>query len=326
MKLIKLVFGIFIIFAIGVNISKAQDNKNKKTMVSLVLSSGGARGIAHIGVIEELERQGFEIRSISGTSMGALVGGMYAAGKLDVYKEWMCSLGKMDVLNLIDFTLSRNGLIKGEKIIKEMKKMIPDRNIEDLPITYTAVATDIVNGKEVIFNSGSLYDAIRASISIPTVFKPFNVNGSMLVDGGVLNPIPISIVKRHDNDILIVVDVGSDKKYETQTVKRKEIKINEKQNKLLFKMQDTINNIIPKSKTDKLSYYNLLNKSTSLMVQKISEMTLEKYKPDILIEIPKSSFGTYDFYKSTEIIELGTNETKKELQKYFNNKTISKKK
>ncbi|MCK4661646.1 MAG: patatin-like phospholipase family protein [Bacteroidales bacterium] len=288
-------------------------NKN----ISLVLSSGGARGIAHIGAIEELEKQGFEIKSIAGTSMGALVGGMYAAGKLDVYKEWMCSLDKMDVFNLIDFTLSLNGLIKGEKILKEMKKIIPDRNIEDLPIPYSVVATDIINGKEVIFESGSLYDAIRASISIPTVFTPFNKNGLKLVDGGVLNPIPINRVKRQDNDILIVVNVGADKIHETPNIKETISEIDKKHNKYLTKIHDTINNIIPKNKTDKLGYYNLLNKTTSLMLQEISKFTLEKYKYDILIEIPKTAYGTYDFYKSNEIIELGINETKKALQKYF---------
>jgi len=278
-----------------------------KKQVSLVLSSGGARGIAHIGIIEELEKQGFEIKSIAGTSMGALVGGMYAAGELDVYKKWMCSLDKMDVFKLIDFTLSLNGLIKGEKILKEMKKMIPDRKIEDLSIPYSAIATDIVNGKEVVFESGSLYDAIRASISIPTVFKPFKKNGMQLVDGGVLNPIPINHIKRHDNDILIVVNVGADKTWTPSHVEESLSEIDKKHNKYLTKIHETINNIIPKNNTDKLGYYNLLNKTTSLMLQKISEFTLEKYKPDILIEISKTAFGTYDFYKANEIIDVGKN-------------------
>jgi len=287
-----------------------------KKQISLVLSSGGARGIAHIGVIEELEKQGFEIKSIAGASMGALVGGMYATGKLDVYKEWMCSLDKMDVFNLIDFTLSLNGLIKGEKILREMKKMIPDRKIEDLSIPYLAVATDIVNGKEIIFESGSLYDAIRASISIPTVFKPFKKNGMQLVDGGVLNPIPINRVKRHDNDILIVVNVGADKTGTTPLVSESLSEIDKKHNKYLTKIHETINNIIPKNNTDKLGYYNLLNKTTSLMLQKISEFTLEKYKPDILIEIPKTAFGTYDFYKANEIIDVGKNAAIQAINKF----------
>ena len=177
--------------------------------VSLVLSSGGARGIAHIGVIEELERQGFEIKSIAGSSMGALVGGIYASGNLQVYRDWMCNLDKTAVFNLVDFTLSTNGLVKGNKVIKELKKIVPDENIEDLPISFTAVATDIKNRKEVVFEKGSLFEAIRASISIPTVFKPCMQNGMVLIDGGVVNPLPINRVKRMKDDIVIAVDVSS---------------------------------------------------------------------------------------------------------------------
>ncbi len=286
-----------------------------KKNVALVLGSGGARGVAHIGVINELLNQGYNITSISGTSMGALVGGIYATGNLNVFEEWMCSLNKLDVFNLVDFTLSLNGLIKGNKILKEMKEMIPDRNIETLPIPFVAVATDIVNGKEILLNEGSLYDAIRASISIPTVFLPFNYNVMKLVDGGILNPIPVNLVKRHKDDILIVVNLGSDKEYLDIDLKEDKVNTDKKHNKYISKIQDTINNIIPENKTDKIGYYNLLNETTSLMIQKVSELTLEKYKPDVLIEIPRDAFGTYEFYKSKEIIELGVKETKEALNK-----------
>ena len=286
-----------------------------KKNVALVLGSGGARGVAHIGVINELLNQGYNITSISGTSMGALVGGIYATGNLNVFEEWMCSLNKLDVFNLVDFTLSLNGLIKGNKILREMKEMIPDRNIETLPIPFVAVATDIVNGKEILLNEGSLYDAIRASISIPTVFLPFNYNGMKLVDGGILNPIPVNRVKRHKDDILIVVNLGSDKEYLDIDLKENKANTDKKHNKYISKIQDTINNIIPENKTDKIGYYNLLNETTSLMIQKVSELTLEKYKPDVLIEIPRDAFGTYEFYKSKEIIELGVKETKEALEK-----------
>ncbi len=286
-----------------------------KKNVALVLGSGGARGVAHIGVINELLNQGYNITSISGTSMGALVGGMYATGNLNVFEEWMCSLNKLDVFNLVDFTLSLNGLIKGNKILKEMKEMIPDRNIETLPIPFVAVATDIINGKEVVLNKGSLYNAIRSSISIPTVFTPFNYNGTKLVDGGILNPLPVNRVKRHKDDILIVVNLGSDKEYLDIDLKENKANTDKKHNKYISKIQDTINNIIPENKSDKIGYYNLLNKTTSLMIQKVSELTLEKYKPDVLIEISSDAFGTYEFYKSKEIIELGVRETKEALNK-----------
>ncbi len=286
-----------------------------KKDVALVLGSGGARGVAHIGVINELLRQGYNITSISGTSMGALVGGIYATGKLKVYEEWMCSLSKLDVFNLVDFTLSLNGIVKGNKILKEMKKMIPDRNIETLPIPFVAIATDIINGKEVVLNKGSLYDAIRASISIPTVFTPFNYKGMKLVDGGVLNPVPINRVKRHKDDILVVVNLGADKEYTAIDLKETHTDDDTKYNKYISKIQNAINNITPKNKTDKIGYYNLLNTTTSLMIQRVSELTLEKYQPDVLIEMPHNSFGTYEFYKSKEIIEFGVRETKEALKK-----------
>jgi len=177
--------------------------------VSLVLSGGGARGIAHIGVIEELEKQGLEIKSIAGTSMGALVGGIYAVGKLQEYKNWMYTLDKIDVFKLIDFTLSSQGLIKGDRVFKKMKEFIPDMNIEELKIHYTATATDIINKKEVVFTKGSIYEAIRASVAFPSVLTPVKKDDSVLVDGGVMNNVPINHVKRTRDDILIVVYVNA---------------------------------------------------------------------------------------------------------------------
>ena len=287
-----------------------------KKQVSLVLSSGGARGIAHIGVIEELEKQGFEIKSIAGTSMGALVGGMYATGKLDVYKKWMCSLDKMDVFNLIDFTFSKNGIMKGDKILREMKRMIPDENIEDLSIPFVAIATDINNEEELVFNSGSLYDAIRASISIPTVFTPLIKEGSHVVDGGVLNPIPINRVKRINNDILIVVNVNARIPNTNLQIPDDNNPEEKKYSKYVNSVISKLNYFIPKHETDKLGYFSLLNKTTGLMLHQISLMTLEKYQPDILINISRDSFGTYDFYKSEKIIETGQVETLKALNNF----------
>ncbi len=286
--------------------------------IALVLGSGGARGIAHIGVIEELESQGFNIKSISGTSMGALVGGMYATGKLEIYKNWLCSLEKRDVFNLLDLTISRSGLVKGEKVVKEMEKMIPDRNIEDLSIPFATSATDVTNEKEVVFKSGSLYNAIRASISIPTVFIPVKKEESYLIDGGVLNPIPIDRVERSDNDILVVSDVNA---RIPNTFKMDKIEKTEETssypnhiNAILAKL----NSHIPKHSKDKMGYINLLDKSTSIMLYKISQLTLEKYKPDILISFPHESFGTYDFYKSKEIIDLGRKVAKEAINNYLN--------
>lgn len=153
--------------------------------VSLVLGSGGARGYAHIGAIEEIERRGYEIVSVSGSSMGALVGGMYVAGKLPEYKEWVVSLNWMRVVRLLDFTLSR-GAIRGDRIFVQLTKILGALNIEDLQIDFTAVAADIAHQKEVWFQKGSLIEAIRASVAVPGLFTPVIQDGRVLVDGGVL--------------------------------------------------------------------------------------------------------------------------------------------
>lgn len=177
--------------------------------LSLVLGSGGARGYAHVGVIEELLAQGYEIRSIAGSSMGALVGGVYAAGKLNEYRDWVSSLQKLDVLRLVDWSWRGGGLIKGERIIGALKELIGEMDIEQLPIPYTAVAVDIDAEREVWFSRGSLFEAIRASISIPTVFRPHYYEGRRLVDGGLLNPVPITPTLRDFTDYTFAVDVNA---------------------------------------------------------------------------------------------------------------------
>jgi len=177
--------------------------------VSLVLGSGGARGYAHIGAIEELIAQGCDIRSVSGASMGALVGGMYAAGQLEAYRDWARALQRLDVLRLLDWTFTGGGLIKGDRVIEQLRKLIGDIRIEDLPISYTAVAVDLYAQREVWFSRGPLYDAIRASIAIPTVFRPHHYEGRTLVDGGLLNPVPITPTLRDLTDCTIAVDVNA---------------------------------------------------------------------------------------------------------------------
>ena len=177
--------------------------------VSLVLGSGGARGYAHIGAIEELRAQGFDIRSVAGSSMGALVGGVYAAGKLDAYRDWVTELQRFDVLRLLDWTLTGGGFIKGDRIIDKIRHLIGEVDIENLPISYTAVAVDLLAQREVWFSRGSLFDAIRASIAIPTVLRPHHYQGRTLVDGGLLNPVPVTPTLRDLTDCTIAVDVNA---------------------------------------------------------------------------------------------------------------------
>lgn len=178
-----------------------------KQKVALVLASGGAKGFAHIGAIEALEESGYEITSIAGASMGALIGGIYAAGGLDKVKEWMYDLTDREVFRLVDFTLSPHALVKGSRLMDALKAIVPDCNIEDLEIPYCAVATDLKEGQEVVFRSGSLYDAIRASISIPMLFRPVEHGDMLLIDGGITNGLPLDRVVRTEGDKLVAVNL-----------------------------------------------------------------------------------------------------------------------
>lgn len=298
----------------------------KKKNIALVLSSGGARGLAHIGVIEELIKSGYNITSIAGTSMGSLVGGMYAAGQIEEFKTWMCSLDKKGVFDLLDFTLSTNGVIKGERVIGAMKKMIADRDIESLPIPYCAVATDIINSKEVVFTKGSLYDAIKASSSIPTLITPFTLNELLLVDGGVLNPVPINRIVRTKNDLLVVVNVNANLpngKNNSPNGNKEYEKSNPDNGKEIFSKYLGYFNAIRKkngttgtdNKPEHLNYFELMSRSINLMIQQISELTIDLYKPDIVINVSKLSAGIYDFHKATEIIEAGADSARETLGK-----------
>ena len=174
-----------------------------------MLAGGGARGVAHIGAIEELESQGFEVHAVAGTSMGALVGGMYASGHLEPFKEWMYTLDKYKVFGLVDFALSTEGLVKGDRVMRAMKELVPDVKIEKMPLPFAAVAADLLTGREVVLDRGGLYDAIRASISIPSVFRPVRRGNQVLVDGGTVNPLPLNRVRREPGDVLVAVDVSA---------------------------------------------------------------------------------------------------------------------
>ncbi|KVV02641.1 MULTISPECIES: patatin-like phospholipase family protein [Pseudomonas] len=179
-----------------------------KKRIALVLGSGGARGYAHIGVIEELERRGYDIACIAGCSMGAVVGGIYAAGKLDLYRDWIQSLDYLDVLRLVDVSF-RLGAIRGEKVFGQIRNIVGEINIEDLRIPYTAVATDLTHQQEIWFQEGCLHQAMRASAAIPSLFTPVMQGNRMLVDGGLLNPLPIVPVVSSHCDLIIAVNLNS---------------------------------------------------------------------------------------------------------------------
>ena len=274
--------------------------------IALALSSGGARGLAHIGAIEELESQGYHITSIAGCSMGALIGGVYAAGKLEEFRDWMKTIDRKKMLELTDFSLSLNHLVKGTRIIKAIMEFVPDVPIEDLPIPYCAVATDWISGREVVIDKGSLFEAIRASISLPTFYEPVRRDGMILIDGGVVNPIPMNRVQRHEGDLLVGVDVsGHD--YKAQWEKMQKQAEKQKQDKSLkAKLLDII---IPDN--IEFNYYTLLSRTSSIMIRQNSLLMAQLAKPDILIDIQMSRYGSFDYDKSEKIIALGRNKTRK---------------
>jgi len=288
-----------------------------KKKVALVLSGGGARGIAHIGVIEELEKRGYEINSIAGTSMGALVGGMYAAGKLEEYREWMCSLDKMKVFSLVDFTFSADGIVKGDKVLNAIKNFVPDTNIEDLKIAYSATAADIENHKEIVYRTGSLYEAIRASIAIPMVITPVIKENAIIVDGGVVNNLPISNVKRNNGDLLVAVYVNAN----VETIKLKVSKKEEKEKKSVYlkklnEFYEHVNIISPKLKKEKIGYFTLIDKAIVSASLQLVQFSIEKNPPDILVNISRDTCGTYDFYRAEELIEIGRQSAIKTLNEF----------
>jgi NTE family protein len=286
----------------------------KTKNVALTLSSGGARGLAHIGAIEELEAQGYQIRSIAGCSMGALIGGVYAAGKLNEFREWMKTVDRKKMLGLIDFSLSLNHLVKGSRIIEAIMEFVPDVNIEDLPIPYCAVATDLKAGREVMFRKGSLFKAIRASISLPSFYEPVTLNDMILIDGGIINPLPLNRVKRQPGDILVGVDVsGHDYKAQWDEMQRLTA-IQKCDKSLKTKILDML---IPDN--IEFNYYTVLSRASSLMIRQNSILMAQLMKPDILIDVQMNRYGTFDFDKSERLIAIGRQKAAAAISKYENN-------
>jgi NTE family protein len=277
--------------------------------VALVLSSGGSRGLAHVGVINELEKQGFKISTVAGSSIGAVIGGLYAMGKLPEYTVWAKTLNRKAVLGLMDFTLTKNGLLKGDRVFDKMKSFIPDVNIEKMNIPFVAVATDILNEKEVAFRSGSFYDAIRASIAIPAIITPAKYKDTFLLDGGVLNPIPIEQVVRKNGDMLIVGNLYGERKPDIP----KETNTN-------IGLMNILSTLISTGDKSSKGYYSLLNSTSSAMIHKIAKMSIEKHKPDIIINIPYDAANTFDFYRAKELIELGESAAKEAIRNYLENR------
>ena len=298
--------------------------------VALALASGGPRGFAFIGAIEELLARGYNITSVAGTSAGSLVGGIYAAGGLQEFKQWLFGLDPIKVVTLMDFTISKNGLVKGEKVIDAIKQRVPDVNIEDLPIPFTAVATDLYTGEEVLFREGPLFEAIRASISIPSMFKPVKWKGRTLVDGGMVNTFPLNRVQRTPGDILVGFNVNQIDAAEIQGFLDSRAALTEGRDEmsLLSRIQNDLqafrlnadgrDSWIPVGADD--NYATILQRSFGIMNCTIARMGIELARPDILVDLPFDSYhGVYGYSHAPEICEKGRELMAAALDKYENN-------
>ena len=311
--------------------------------VALALSSGGPRGFAYIGAIEVLQKRGYRITSVAGSSAGALVGGIFAAGGLTPFKEWLYGLDPVQVVSLMDFAPSRNSLVKGDKIIRAIKERVPDVRIEDLPIPFAAVASDLFTGEEVVFREGPLFTAIRASISIPSMFRPVKWHGHTLVDGGLVNTFPLDLVARGGDDILVGFNVNRiDAEGITSYMKtRAAIKDTLASDAALLQkvrkagaaggrmIRERIDagrldrrleaaareNNIPLDAAD--SYASVLQRSFGIMNHTIARLQVELYKPDILVNLPFDSYhGVYGYSHAEEIVQEGRTLMNEALDRY----------
>jgi len=283
-----------------------------KKKIALVLSGGGARGLAHIGAIETLESHGYEITSIAGCSMGALIGGMYAAGKLPEVKDWVLALDRRKVLSLVDFSLSLTHLVKGDRVMEALKEIVPDVNIEDLPIPYTAVATDWNSGKEVVFDHGSLYDAIRASISIPLFLNPVRREDMLLVDGGLVNSLPLNRVVRHSGDLLFGINVSTHD-YQGELLMQQFV-----ERKLLSKSMPVavMNRIMKHFEGININYVTLLMRTIAIMLEQNIRQQILISRPDLVVQVPMKRYGVFDFDKAAAILQIGKHKTSRALRRF----------
>ncbi len=298
----------------------------KRKTVSLALGSGGARGMAHIGVIEYLMEQGYDIRCISGASMGALVGGIHATGQLNIFRDWLLALNKADVLRYLDFSFSTTALFRGEKIIDVLRELIGEHQIEELPIAFTAVASNIERQREVWLEDGSLFEAIRASIAVPTIFMPYEYRGMQLLDGGLLNPVPVAPTLKTATELTVAVNlnglngytphqavaapsVAKVKKQMLASRRRRIVRfidgLQESLKPLGLDVGDWEWPLLGDRVRPGLGLFELLQNAFETMQNAIAGSQLAAYRPDVLIDIPRRSCRAYEFYRAGEMIDLG---------------------
>jgi NTE family protein len=290
----------------------------KKKEVVLVLGSGGARGLAHIGVIEALHQRGYKIVEIVGCSIGAVVGGIYAAGFLDDFKKWICNLDTFGVYNLMDFTLTTQGFIKGEKVFNEIKKFVNSKPIEALNIPFKAVAVDVHGQKMHVFKQGDLFTAIRASVAMPSVLTPVFIENMELVDGGVMNPLPLDLVEQGAGRLVVAVDLNHTGTYVPigKPAKARQKELDLEASKWLSRVNKLFSDFIGPNagKRKKHNYFELITLSFTLMQNRLTEMMTSTYTPDVLVQVPKRAADTFEFFKAHELIAYGRVQAEKLLE------------
>lgn len=264
--------------------------------------------MAHIGVIEELEKEGYNIKQVVGCSMGAVVGGIYCAGYLNEYKHWLISLTKLEVFRLLDFTFSSQGFVKGERVFKAIEQLIGDHRIENFKVPFIAVAADLIQKQEVHYRSGSLFKALRASIAIPSVFTPVTEGRSQLVDGGVLNPLPLNLASKQAGDLVVAVNVNANVPPHHLTVPV----VNQERAAYLkmldaFRMQFLKTDAKQEEQVEKFGFFDLMTKSYDLTLDRLTDLMIDIHKPDLVVNISRDACGVFEFYRANEIIEEGRN-------------------
>jgi len=279
--------------------------------VSLVLGSGGARGLAHIGVIQWLTENDYEIRSVSGSSIGALIGGIYAAGKLDVYARWVRALERMQVLRLLDLSFSGAGLFKGERIMAVLRELIGEFDIERLPISFTAVAADLDSGAEVWLREGKLFDAIRASIATPLIFTPYEHGGRTLLDGGLVNPVPVAPTLADTTDLTVAVDLSGP--FEAQLPPAVASAPIPDANNYAQRIRAFVESLQGSKRPPDPApgMFDVAMAAMDTMQSTIARLKLAAYAPNVMIEIPRNACGYIEFWRAEAMIALGLERTRR---------------
>ncbi|RME95730.1 MAG: patatin-like phospholipase RssA [Verrucomicrobia bacterium] len=279
----------------------------RRRVIGLALGSGSARGWAHLGVIRALEEAGIRPDLVCGTSIGALVGAACAAGELRRLEQWALGLGLRDLVSLMDFRFG-NGLLKGDRLMEVLRGHFQDRPIEELPMPFGAVATSLRTGAEVWLREGSTLEAVRASIALPGLFTPVRREGAILVDGGLVNPVPVSLARAMGAEVVIAVDLGADALGRLQRpppalqVPAGEV------GEWLRKLQEKLGSLVAGDNPEEArmpSLLDVLSASINIMQVRISRSRLAGDPPDLLIAPRLAHFGLLDFHRAAEAIEEG---------------------